>query len=231
MTRKFRFIVALLYLFTASAFTNTQSFGEPVAVREASECTKYVTVDQIKSTLPPAPVVAGFDIDDTVLFSSPGFYYGQFNHDGPRGTNRYGNPDSAWTSKVFWNDMNGKFDKYSIPKASAQNVILMHRQRGDTIVFITARNNSKANIMQRILAQTFSLQSPTVIFTNNNKKDPYIKDLKMTIYYGDSDSDITAAYNANARPIRVLRSSLSTNKTSYAKVGQMGEEVLKDSEN
>ena len=231
MTRKFRFIVALLYLLTASAVTSTPSFGEPVAVREASQTVTYVTVDQIKATLPPAPVVAGFDIDDTVLFSSPGFYYGQFNHDGPRGTNRYGKPDKVWTSKMFWNDMNGKFDKFSIPKASAQDVILMHRQRGDTIVFITARNISKANIMQRILAQTFCLQSPTVIFTNGNPKDSYIKNLKVKIYYGDSDSDITAADNANARPIRVLRSPLSTNKTSYSQVGQMGEEVLKDSEN
>jgi acid phosphatase (class B) len=231
MARKFRVIVALLYLLTASALTNTQSFGEPVAVREASECAKYVTVDQIKATLPPTPVVAGFDIDDTVLFSSPGFYYGQFNHDGPRGTNKYGNPDSLWTCKAFWNDMNGKFDKFSIPKASGQQLILMHRQRGDTIVFITARESSQANIVPKILSETFTLQSPKVIFTNGKDKDLYIQDSKVTIYYGDSDSDITAAKKANARPIRVLRSPLSTNKTSYAKVGQMGEEVLKDSEN
>lgn len=231
MTRKFRMIVALLYLFTASIVTNTNSFGETVAVSADSQCVKYVTVDQIKVSLPPSPVVAGFDIDDTVLFSSPGFYYGQFNHDGPGGRNKYGNPDSLWTSRAFWNDMNGTFDKFSIPKASAQALILMHRQRGDTLVFITARNTTKANIMPRILAQTFCLQNPKVIFTNGQSKDSFIKNYNVKIYYGDSDSDITAAYNANARPIRVLRPPLSTNKSSYAKVGQLGEEVLRDSEN
>jgi acid phosphatase (class B) len=117
--------------------------------------------------------------------------------------------------------MNGKFDKFSIPKASGQQLILMHRQRSDTIVFITARESSQANIVPKILAETFTLQSPKVIFTNNNLKDSYIKDAKVTIYYGDSDSDITAAKNVSARPIRVLRSPLSTNKTSYSQVGQL----------
>jgi acid phosphatase (class B) len=231
MTRKFRVIVALLYLLTATALTNTQSFAETTAVTVASKPVKYVTIEQIKASLPPEPVVVGFDIDDTVLFSSPGFYYGLFNHDGPRRSNKYGNPDTLWTCKAFWNDMNGKFDKFSIPKASAQDVILMHRQRGDTIVFITARDSSQANIVPKILAETFCLQSPKVIFTNKKSKDLSIKDSKVTIYYGDSDSDIADAQNAKARPIRVLRSPLSTNKTSYSQVGQMGEEVLKDSEN
>ncbi|RXK88553.1 class B acid phosphatase [Chlorobaculum sp. 24CR] len=214
MTGKFRAVFALLYLFAAA-------------------CTQvhYVTVEKIRATLPPQPIVAGFDIDDTVLFSSPGFYYGVNNHDGPGGRNRYPVGDSLWTSKAFWNDMNGTFDKFSIPKASGTALIQMHKQRGDTIVFITARDSSQVNIVPQILRQCFDLKKAEVIFTCNQSKTPSITAKEVKIYYGDSDTDITAAQSAKARPIRVLRSPLSTNKTSYEQVGKKGEEVLRDSEN
>lgn len=215
MTGKFRAVFVLLYLFAAAACTQVH----------------YVTVEKIKATLPPPPIVAGFDIDDTVLFSSPGFYYGVNNHDGPGGRSKYPAGDSLWRSKKFWNDMNGQFDKFSIPKASGAALIEMHKQRGDTIVFITARDSSKTNIVPQILAQTFCIQHPDVIFTCNQPKASSIVLKKVTIYYGDSDTDIDAAKDAKARPIRVLRSPLSTNKTSYKEVGKLGEEVLKDSEN
>jgi acid phosphatase (class B) len=107
----------------------------------------------------------------------------------------------------------------------------MHKQRGDTIVFITARDSSKVNIVPQILRQCFDLKKAEVIFTCNQSKTPSITAEKVKIYYGDSDTDITAAQSAKARPIRVLRSPLSTNKTSYKEVGKLGEEVLRDSEN
>lgn len=215
MTRKFRAVFALLYLVAAAACSQVH----------------YVTVDKIRETLPPLPIVAGFDIDDTVLFSSPGFYYGVNNHDGPDGKNKYPAGDSLWHSSAFWNDMNGQFDKFSIPKASGNALIQMHKQRGDTIVFITARDSSKVNIVPQILAQCFDLKKAEVIFTCNQSKTPSITAKQVKVYYGDSDTDITAAQSAKARPIRVLRSPLSTNKTSYKEVGKLGEEVLRDSEN
>jgi len=215
MTRKFRVVFALLYLVAAAACSQVH----------------YVTVDKIRETLPSPPIVAGFDIDDTVLFSSPGFYYGQFNHDGPGESNKYGNPDSVWTSRAFWNDMNGQFDKFSIPKASGNALIQMHKQRGDTIVFITARDSSKVSIVPYILQKCFDLKKAEIIFTCNQSKTPSMTARQVKVYYGDSDTDITAAKDAKARPIRVLRSPLSTNRTSYREVGKLGEEVLRDSEN
>lgn len=215
MTRMFRAVFALLYFFAAAACSQVQ----------------YVTVDKIRESLPPSPIVAGFDIDDTVLFSSPGFYYGVNNHDGPGGRNKYPAGDSLWHSTAFWNDMNGQFDKFSIPKASGNALIQMHKQRGDAIVFITARDSSKANIVPQILQQCFDLKKAEVIFTCNQSKTPSITAKQVKVYYGDSDTDITAAQSAKARPIRVLRSPLSTNKTSYKEVGKLGEEVLRDSEN
>ncbi|UWX56799.1 hypothetical protein NY406_05950 [Chlorobaculum sp. MV4-Y] len=90
MSRKFRAVFALLYLVAAAACSQVH----------------YVTADKIRETLPPAPIVAGFDIDDTVLFSSSSFYYGVNNHDGPNGRNKYLTGGSLWHSSVFWNDMN-----------------------------------------------------------------------------------------------------------------------------
>lgn len=203
MTGKFRVFFALLSLLAITACSRVH----------------YVTVEEIRESLPQVPTVAGFDIDDTVLFSSPGFYYGQTNHDVPGGSNKYVSPESLWTSKAFWADMNGQFDKFSQPKASGSALIQMHKQRNDTIVFITARDSSAVSIVPQILMQCFKLKKADVIFTNGNSKTPLITQKQVKIYYGDSDSDITAAQKAKARPTRVLRSPLSTNKTSYTEVG------------
>ncbi|WP_411267073.1 hypothetical protein [Chlorobaculum sp. MV4-Y] len=107
----------------------------------------------------------------------------------------------------------------------------MHKQRGDTIFFITARDSSKVNIVPKILEPCFDLKKAEVIFTCNQSKTPSITAKQVKVYYGDSDTDITAAKEADARPIRVLRSPLSTNKTSYKEVGTLGEAALRDSEN
>lgn len=216
MTRFIRAVFVLVIFATATACSSRQSI-------------RYVTVAEIQSSLPATPVIAGFDIDDTLLFSSPGFYYGLNNHDGPNGTNKYGK--SPLDSLKFWNDMNGQFDKFSIPKKAGNDLISMHARRGDKIVFITARDSSKVSIVPKILMQSFHIATPDIIFTCNQPKAPSISARHVVIYYGDADSDMEQAIKANARPVRVERSLLSTNKTSYEKVGKLGEEVLKDSEN
>jgi acid phosphatase (class B) len=216
MTRYIRTAFVLAFLASATACSSRESI-------------RYVTVAEIQASLPATPVIAGFDIDDTVLFSSPGFYYGMTNHDGPDGTNKYGpNPLS---SPKFWNDMNGQFDNFSLPKKAGNDLVSMHAKRGDKIVFITARDSSKVSIVPKILMQSFHIAKPDVVFTCNQPKAESIATKHVTIYYGDADSDMDAAKQAQARPVRVLRSPLSTNRTSYEKVGKLGEEVLKDSEN
>ncbi|NTW51697.1 MAG: acid phosphatase AphA [Chlorobiaceae bacterium] len=190
---------------------------------------RYVTVSEIKASLPATPVIAGFDIDDTVLFSTPGFYYGLANLDGPDGKNKYGS--NPLGSKSFWNDMNGQFDNFSLPKASGRALIEMHSSRGDKIVFITARDSSQVSILPKILAQSFMLSNPAIVFTCNAPKKDFIAAAHVVIYYGDADSDMDQAIKASARPVRVKRSPLSNNKTSYVNVGGFGEDVLIDSEN
>lgn len=188
----------------------------------------FVTMNNIKASLPEKPIVVGFDIDDTVLFSSPGFNYGLQNHDGYGGRNLYGN--DPLHSKKFWNDMNGWFDKFSLPKKTVRDLVQMHYKRGDKVVFITARNNSTISIVPKILSQSLSIPAPEVIFTSGISKTDFIREQGVSIYYGDADSDIKEAKEAKARPIRVIRSSLSTNNASDNNIGKFGEEVVINSE-
>ena len=229
MSRRFRTLFTMFSVATATFCIGTNPTISFAKVKVSVKAVRYVTVDDIRASLPAAPVVAGFDIDDTVLFSSPGFYYGMTNRDGPDGTNRYGS--DPLHSALFWNDMNGSFDNFSLPKASGKALIMMHLKRGDKVVFITARDSSKVSIVPKILMQCFGIPSPDIVFTCDKPKRSSIVARGVNIYYGDADSDMLAADSAKVRPVRVLRSPFSTNKTSYAKVGQLGEEVLRDSEN
>ena len=53
--------------------------------------------------------------------------------------------------------------------------------------------------------------------------------IMVAMFYGDSDNDITAAQDAGARGIRVLRASNSTYRP-LPMAGKFGEEVIVNSE-
>lgn len=189
--------------------------------------TRWVTVEDIARSLEREPQMnIGFDIDDTVLFSSPGYYYGQ---------NKYSPGSEAYlTMEEFWNEMNNGLDRFSLPKECGRKLIELHQKRGDSIYFITARNGTKTERVTEILAETFGLKNPNkVIFTGpklaENPKVGPIREYKIRIYYGDSDVDIKAAQIAGVRAIRIMRPGNSTNKP-LPKAGRLGEEVLKNSE-
>lgn len=188
-----------------------------------------VSLEEIAKSLPEKKIAVGFDVDDTVLFSSPGFQYAFNNTDGPNGTNKYG--DRPLSSDAFWSDMSCQFDKFSIPKESARQVIEMHSKRGDKIYFITARPEVKNEILTSILHRLFNMQNqPKAIFSGRTSKAEFIKKHNVAIFYGDSDSDISEAHDAGIRAIRFMRSPLSNNKTKY-NLGIHGESVLENSEN
>ncbi len=195
----------------------------------AQQAFNSISIEQIKNSLPPRPVAVGFDVDDTVLFSAPGFYYGFENKDGENGTNRYGK--RVLGSMEFWRDMNGHFDNFSIPKQSARDVIEMHKARGDKIYFITARPWTKDEILTKIVHREFKLDNKyPVIFSGRTSKAVYIRNKNIRLFYGDSDSDISEAHHAGVRAIRFMRSPLSNNKGKYHP-GKHGESVLENSEN
>lgn len=189
----------------------------------------WVSVAQIENSLMGRPPMSvGFDIDDTVLFSSPGFWRGKKTWS-PQSEEYLKNP-------AFWQQMNNGWDEFSIPKEVARALIAMHVKRGDRIWFITGRNATKTESVSKTLQDYFHIPAVNmnpVIFAGGkagkNAKTPWIEQKNIKIYYGDSDSDITAAREAGARGIRVLRASNSTYQP-LPQAGAFGEEVIVNSE-
>ena len=139
--------------------------------------------------------------------------------------------------------MNLEYDKFSIPKESGKTLLKLHKIRGDTIVFITARTctQGQTEALDKRLNKVFELTRSTVVCTNKDMaNDPKtatktgsIEKNGIDIYYGDSDSDIEdarAVKKKMVRPIRVERNPLSTYKSGYT-LGAYCEEILVDSEN
>lgn len=187
----------------------------------------WVSVNDIAQSLKGKPPMAvGFDIDDTVLFSSPGFY---------RGKQVFSPKDGSFLkSQQFWDKMNCEWEKFSLPKQIGKELIAMHQARGDQIYFITGRDPSSCEISTELLQKAFNIKNMhKVIFAGSSKtkftKTPYIKENNIKLYYGDSDGDIISARQAGAEGIRIVRPSNSTNQP-VAKNGIYGEKVVKNSE-
>ena len=140
-------------------------------------------------------------------------------------------PAQRWQYHEFWNRLNEQYDDRSIPKRIGKQLLELHLRRGDDIYIISRRQASvpPTKTVTHRLERIFGirLQHP-VVQTNLKDKNPFIAARHIVYYYGDSDSDITAAVGARAVPIRVQRS-----QTSYAKDrphnGQLNEIVLENS--
>ncbi|MFB2865440.1 acid phosphatase AphA [Aeromonas sp. MdU4] len=189
----------------------------------------WVSVEQIAKSLDGLPPIAvGFDIDDTLLFSSPGFYRGRMEYS-PKDQSYLKNPE-------FWEKMNNGWDEFSIPKEVGKALIAMHLKRGDHIYFVTGRPVTKTETVTKTLQKTMNIpdaQLNPVIFADDhpgqNTKVQWLKDKKMKIFYGDSDGDIKAAQEIGARGIRLLRAANSSYQPMPL-AGALGEEVIINSQ-
>ncbi|MCC8379691.1 acid phosphatase AphA [Xenorhabdus sp. PB30.3] len=189
----------------------------------------WVSVEQIEKSLQSKPPMSvGFDIDDTVLFSSPGFYRGQLEYS-PNDNSYLKNPE-------FWEKMNNEWDKFSMPKQVGIDLVHMHLKRGDDIYFITGRTRTKTETVTKYLQEDLHIPADkmnAVIFAGDdpdkNNKISWMRDHNLKIYYGDADTDIAAARELNIRGIRILRASNSSYQP-LPKAGKFGEEVVINSE-
>ncbi|MGR5148650.1 acid phosphatase AphA [Photobacterium alginatilyticum] len=194
--------------------------GEPAQLH-------WVSVEGIEKSLEgKEPMTVGFDIDDTVLFSSPGFYRGQqvFSPNGY----------SYLKTQKFWDKMNCEWEKFSLPKEIGKKLIAMHQKRGDDIYFITGRTGSECEISTQYLKDSFGINNMhKVIFAGSSKteytKTKHIKAHNIKMYYGDSDGDIISARNAGAEGIRIMRNASSSYKP-VPQNGIYGEKIVKDSQ-
>jgi len=185
---------------------------------------KTLSIEEIAAGLPAAPIVAGFDVDDTVLFASPGYYYGATNTDGPDGTNVYG--AKPFAGQAFWDDRNARLDAFSLPLETGRKLIEMHKRRGDAIVFITARRGSEGETLTGRLNRIFGLSNEyPVIFTGGASKSPFMREKDVFIFYGDADGDMKNATDAGVRAVRVPRPAVS-NDPRPTHPGAYGEEML-----
>ncbi len=189
----------------------------------------YATIGltEISQSLPNTPIAVGFDVDDTVLFSSPAFYFVINNRAGADGLNKYG--EKPFEHPQVWFDINTELDQFSLPKKIAQQLIQMHLKRGDSLFFITARDPSEDEKLTALLQRTFNIpQMHPVIFMGSMSKSTPIQQLKIQLYYGDSDADITDAQKAGIRAIRILRAENSTDPRPLH-LGSYGEKILLNS--
>lgn len=152
--------VCLLFALNSSAVALASSPsplnpGTNVAQLAEQAPIHWVSVAQIENSLAGRPPMAvGFDIDDTVLFSSPGFWRGKKIFS-PESEDYLKNP-------AFWEKMNNGWDEFSIPKEVARQLIDMHVRRGDAIFFVTGRSPTKTETVSKTLADDFHIPATSM---------------------------------------------------------------------
>ena len=206
-----------------------------IALRATPAAADEISVEQLALLLPRRPIVVGFDVDDTLVFSAPAFNALQPQYDGdvirPKDYEKL-TPAQQAKFHEFWDRLNDDFDDRSTPKAIGRRLLELHRQRGDTIYIISRRQSSTSGIdrctprYERLFAMKFA---HPVVQTQLRDKTPFIRQRGIEYYYGDSDSDVTAAVAAGAVPIRVKRAATSYSKDAVHN-GLLGEIVIKDSD-
>lgn len=193
-----------------------------------------LSVEQLARMLPRHPIVVGFDVDDTLVFSAPAFNALQPSYDPdvirPKDLQKL-SPEQQSLYHAFWNELNERADDASIPKKIGKALLDLHVARRDDVYIISRRQETvpASDAAGRRLERFFDVKlAHPLVQTNLTDKTKYICDRRIDLYYGDSDSDITAAVAAGAIPVRVERAS-----NSYAKDvthdGQLGEIVLRGS--
>jgi len=169
--------------------------------------TTVITVEQ--------KIKVGFDIDDTLLFSSPNF-------------DNALNSSVEPYSKEFWEMVNKNDRKYSKIKPTVKKIVDKHLKNGDEVYIITARKPYGGSHLKRYISKTFGVPKKNIFFEPESKSER-ITNLGLKIYYGDSDDDMRDALKSGARPVRILRAKESSYKKNY-NVGNYDEEIVEDSE-
>ena len=221
--------VAVLLILSAGCTTGADD-GEVDVTSDESYNT--ISVGEIAESLKNnGQITAGLDLDSTTFYTDSVYYYGMTNIDGPNGTNIFG--DSPEQNPAFISAVNNEFVGYYMPKNAAIDVVQMHQNRDDTVIFITKKRSSPDERISDYISVIFGIDSPIVIFTNGTSKTPSINEENVSVYYGDSDGDITDSLAADhtCTPYRFMRNkmTLQYNDLNYS-LGQYGESVIEDSD-
>ncbi len=157
------------------------------------------------AALRTADLRVGFDLDDTLSFSSPAFALA-FEQQIPK------------RSPEFWRFVNARFDLES-PKRLVVGIAMAAKLLGFRIERMTASKGYGGGA----LAGHWSWLADEFHFEWDKAR--ILESKRFVLFFGDSDSDIREAREAGVTPIRVLRSPLSTRKGGV-NPGKYGEWVL-----
>ena len=203
--------------------------------------------------------VVGFDVDDTLAFTTPTF---------ARAFATGGTPDPHDTT--FWTQTNGcdsgcPSQSLTLPdgttkllpenvastaKQRAIALVAMHKSHGHHVYAITARPEINGDPLRDFIEHELGIAREDLFFEpdidqpgNPAGKTDRIKSLDIDVYYGDSDSDITdtnkAFLDASGAPtkrvqaVRFFRSPNSSNrkagKLNKYHPGYYGEPIIANS--
>ncbi|MDA3792165.1 MAG: hypothetical protein PF545_00695 [Elusimicrobia bacterium] len=157
----------------------------------------------------------GFDVDDTLLFSTPAFQKGFESSEKP-------------FSGEFWAVVNNSDRGNSKIKKKVLQILEKHRVDGDEIYAITARKPNGGEGLKNYLNDALGIPKSNIYFESEGKTNR-LQQLGIDIFYGDSDSDISDANAAGIKAYRIERSTASSYQKKY-NPGKYGEKVIKNSD-
>jgi acid phosphatase (class B) len=213
----------------------------------ATKLLAYLGIAPVRDLDVDDATAVGFDIDDTLLFSTPTF---------SRAFATGGTP--APTDVVFWTQANRcdagcPAETLTLPDGSTKQLpasvpsgvktrirdqVAFHQARGAEVYAITARPDIGGDALRAYIERELGIASDHVFFEpdldqpgNPAGKTDRMKQLGLDVFYGDSDSDITDSRKTpGVRAIRALRSPKSSNRSGgrLAKYhpGYYGEPIL-----
>ncbi|MBP7652406.1 hypothetical protein KA977_03220 [Candidatus Dependentiae bacterium] len=161
----------------------------------------------------------GFDVDDTLLFSTPAFDNAKIKY--------------QWDTDEFWREVNSLDSKVSIVKKKVMEIIKFHKSQNCEIFVITARPGIGGDNLKKFISEKFGIPEENTYFEPASKIER-IKKLKLDIFYGDSDTDISDAEKGGAEGIRIQRSEKSSYKDSSGNLakynpGKFKEKIIENS--
>ncbi|MGM0441450.1 MAG: HAD family acid phosphatase [Elusimicrobiota bacterium] len=181
----------------------------------ASGCNKTTETEKPKKTEQSASQLkVGFDVDDTLLFSTPAFQKGFQS-------------DTQPFSDEFWKVVNTSDRGNSKVKEKAREIMEKYRSEGAEIFAVTARNPSGGQSLKDFLKDKLGIPRENTFFEPDSKVER-LKKLNLDKFYGDSDSDIKDAMEAGVKPYRIQRSTASSYQEKY-NPGKYGEEIIENS--
>lgn len=162
----------------------------------------------------------GFDIDETIISSIETYNQAE------KRTEK--EPQNIYAL------LNTLDEQYSKPIKQMINLIKFYHSKGHDIFFVTARENENGKHLANYLTNLlwfkvqvnknlfFAPEKKVASFTETTKQK-IMKQLKLDLFYGDSDNDIVAALIADIEAVRVVRSQQTIEAYPFGYFGDIGE--------